>query len=143
MRNLEQSGRLLASRLSLERRKGSGVFPKEDVPSRERKMITWIYGESGAGKTTLAKNLLSNKTIHLDGDDMRESISKGLGFSNEDRLENNLRIARLAKVLDRQGFDVVVSTICPTPEMRQQVFWITKCRFVKIEGGFIHEIKKN
>ena len=104
-------------------------------------MIYWIYGESGSGKTTLAKKLASNpQTIILDGDDMRGSISADLGFSQDDRRQNNLRIARLATVLERQGFDIVISTICPTEELRKEVYWITKCRFIKVEGEFKSEI---
>ena len=102
-------------------------------------MIWWIYGESGSGKTTLAKKLINNKTIHLDGDELRATISKELGFSREDRIKHNLRVAQLAKLLDNKGFDVVVSTICPYPELRQQVYWICKCRFVKVEGEFKYE----
>ena len=103
-------------------------------------MIYWIVGESGSGKSTLARRMLTENTVHLDGDEMRATICKDLGFNDEDRLENNLRIARLARLMADKGFDVVVSTICPTKEMRQQVYWITKCRFVKMEGGFTCEI---
>ena len=94
-------------------------------------MITWCYGESGSGKTTLANQLPG---IKLDGDAIRNGMNKDLGFTMEDRLENNRRIACIADLLNRQGYDVVVSTICPTQEMRQQVYWICKCRFVKVEG---------
>ena len=96
-------------------------------------MIHWIYGESGSGKTTLAKKLLDTRTVHLDGDDMRR-VWTDLGFTEEDRLTNNLRIAHLARVLDRQGFNVVVSTICPTQEIRDSVQKITGCTFIHIEG---------
>ncbi|MFH0782935.1 MAG: adenylyl-sulfate kinase [Pseudomonadota bacterium] len=99
-------------------------------------MIWWIYGNSGSGKTTLAKKLTTPATIHLDGDDMRSSISLDLGFSKEDREENNRRIARLAKVLENQGFDIVVSTICPFEELRKEVYYICKCRFIKVEGRY-------
>ncbi len=99
-------------------------------------MITWITGESGSGKTTLAHKLTDNRTILLDGDTMRATITKDLGFSKKDRIENNLRIARLANELDKQGFDVTVSTICPYDELKQQVYWICKCRFIKIDGKF-------
>ncbi len=97
-------------------------------------MITWITGNSGAGKTTLAKKVIaSDGGILLDGDSMRTCWK--LGFSKEDRIENNLRIARIAKVLSLQGFNVVVSTICPYRDLRQQVKDITQCRFVYLEGG--------
>jgi len=91
-------------------------------------MIIWITGGRGAGKTTLARELCRKMSaVHLDGDDMRASISADHGFSNEDRIENNLRIARLAKILSEQGKDVVCSTICPDIEnLRKQVWHIAK-----------------
>lgn len=96
-------------------------------------MIIWIRGERGVGKTTLAKEL-QNKikgSVLLDGDDMRASISTDLGFSDLDRLENNKRIARLAKVLNEQGLDVIVATICPG-KVKQEVYFICKCRFIDL-----------
>ena len=96
-------------------------------------MIQWIHGESGVGKTTLAKKLLDSRTVHLDGDDMRR-VWTDLGFSDKDRMANNVRIAHLARVLDRQGFNVVVSTICPTQEIRDAVKAITNCVFIHIES---------
>lgn len=99
-------------------------------------MIWWIYGPSGAGKSTLAKELVKGiGAIHLDGDDMRSSISADLGFSEEDRRENNIRIAKLAVVLEKQGHSVVVSTICPYESLRDQVYFICKCRFIKVEAA--------
>ncbi len=97
-------------------------------------MIIWITGKSGAGKTTLAKELcLKMQAVNLDGDEMRASISTDLGFSDQDRITNNLRIARLAKVMENQGFDVVISTICPDIEdLREQVKSITKCKFIHL-----------
>jgi len=94
--------------------------------------IQWIHGASGSGKSTLARKLLDTKTIHLDGDDMRR-VWTDLGFSDEDRRTQNLRVAHLARVLDRQGFNVVVSTICPTQELRAEVYAITGCTFIHIE----------
>ena len=99
-------------------------------------MITWITGESGAGKSTLARKLKDNHDIWLDADELRPIISKGLGFSDKDRLENNINFARLAKVLSDQGHDVIVSTICPTDKIKQEVYWICKCRFIEIRGKF-------
>jgi hypothetical protein len=100
--------------------------------------ITWITGNSGAGKTTLAKKILrADGGILLDGDDMRSCWS--LGFSKEDRIENNLRIAHIARVLEKQGFNVVVATICPYVALRAQVKEITNCRFISLDGGKIGE----
>ena len=95
--------------------------------------IQWIYGgASGCGKSTLARKLLDAKTVHLDGDDMRR-VWTDLGFSDEDRRTQNLRVANLARVIERQGFNVVVSTICPTPELQAEVYSITGCTFIHIE----------
>ena len=98
-------------------------------------MIWWLYGESGAGKTVLAKRL-SDSAILLDADAIRPAICEDLGYTEGDRCKNNKRIARLAKLLDDQGFDVVVSTICPYEDLREEVYFICKCRFVKVEGKF-------
>jgi adenylylsulfate kinase-like enzyme len=63
-------------------------------------MIVWLTGNSGAGKTTIAHGLrMFFNIINLDGDEMRECVSSGLSLTPEDREENNLRVARLAKVL--------------------------------------------
>ena len=96
-------------------------------------MIIWCRGKRKSGKTTLAKQLqkLMPNSLILDGDEMRDSISKGLGFSDEDRMENNLRIARLAKILEAQGFPVIVATICPG-KIKKEVFHITGCRFIEL-----------
>lgn len=98
-------------------------------------MITWITGNSGSGKTTLAHRLRKNEII-LDGDEMR-AVWVGLGFAKEDREEQNLRVARLAKTLELQGFNIIVSTICPYRELRKEVQRITGCRFIYLEGGKI------
>lgn len=118
-------------------------------------MITWIFGNTESGKTTLAKEITRsfyNKNgntdfsedeienspytdaIWLDGNDMRE-IWTDLGLSKKDRWEQNLRVARLAKILDGQGFNVVVSVICPYKKLRKEVKKITNCKFIYIEGG--------
>lgn len=97
-------------------------------------MIFWIFGEQMAGKTTLGKFMAKRMNgILLDGDAMRNSISKDLGFSDEDRFENNLRIARLAKELESQGFVVIVATILPDIEgLRKEVLHITRCKFISL-----------
>jgi len=95
-------------------------------------MITWITGNSGAGKTVLAKKLNNNHII-LDGDEMRKVWR--LGFSKKDRWEQNLRIARLAKILEKQKFNIIIATICPYVKLRQEVKKITNCKFIYLSGG--------
>jgi len=107
-------------------------------------MITWILGQSNAGKSTLANALQGiedgnmgspyHLSINLDGDDLRK-IWTDLGFSKRDRYEQNLRVAKLAKLLDDQGVNVVVSVICPYKELRAKIKKITNCKFIYIEGG--------
>ena len=95
-------------------------------------MIIWVRGERGVGKTTLAKTLQKKMGgVFLDGDEMRASISKDLGYEEKDRMENNLRIARLAKILHEQGHDVIVATICPD-YVKQEVYWVCKCTFIDL-----------
>lgn len=95
--------------------------------------IIWIYGNTGAGKTTLAKRIRSDNTILLDGDRMRE-IWK-LGFTKEDRWEQNLRTARLAAYLYEQGFEVIVALICPYKKLREEVTKLINPRWILVEGG--------
>lgn len=94
-------------------------------------MIWWITGNSGSGKTTLAKKM--NNVVVLDGDELRECWH--LGFTKEDRWEQNRRAALLAKMIEKQGYDVIVSTICPYKDLRKEVQAITGCKFVYLEGG--------
>lgn len=97
--------------------------------------ITWITGNSGAGKTTLAKKILAaDGGILLDGDEIRGCWTD-LGFDEASRREQNLRVARLAKLLNSQGFNVIVSVICPYKDLRGQVKEITNCRFIYLDGG--------
>lgn len=97
------------------------------------RVITWITGNSGAGKTTLAHQSRSNEII-LDGDALRK-VWTDLDLTREGRWEHNLRTARLAKMLADQGFGVIVATICPYAELRRHVQSITGCVFVYLHGG--------
>lgn len=105
-------------------------------------MITWLTGNTGAGKTSYAKELQWEKTkmdrrkppIILDGDEMRE-VWPGIGLSKEDRWENNLRVARLAMLLRLQGFEVIVAVICPYEKLRREVHKICGCQFFYMPDG--------
>ena len=89
--------------------------------------VFWLFGRSGAGKTTLARRLLdglhnrSIPAIYLDGDEMRSSLCSDLGFNSGARLENHRRIAEVARLLTQQGLNVVVSTMAPEYTQRDRV----------------------
>jgi adenylyl-sulfate kinase len=87
----------------------------------------WLTGLSGAGKTTIAVALEEKlrqrgvKIERLDGDTVRESLTRDLGFSKEDRDKNIERVTFVAKLLSRNGVGVVGSFISPYIAMRDYV----------------------
>ena len=87
-------------------------------------LVIWLTGLSGAGKTTLARAirqelLQTGQAIELlDGDEVRENLSHGLGFSKEDRDRNVHRIGFVARLLARNGVTVLVSAISPDRQSR-------------------------
>ena len=87
--------------------------------------VVWFTGLSGAGKTTVA-NIVEAEleqrghvVDHLDGDIVRTHLSKGLGFSKEDRDTNIARIGWVASRISRAGAAVIVSAISPYEELRR------------------------
>jgi adenylylsulfate kinase len=92
-----------------------------------RGFTLWFTGLSGAGKTTISEIVeheLKERGLRvevLDGDIVRTNLSKGLGFSREDRNINVLRIGFVAELLTRNGVGVIVSAISPFEEAREQV----------------------
>ncbi len=86
----------------------------------------WFTGLSGAGKTTLADRLepilreRRLKVEKLDGDVIRTNLSKGLGFSKEDRDANIRRIAFVCDLLTRNGVAVITSAISPYRDVRDE-----------------------
>lgn len=89
--------------------------------------VIWFTGLSGAGKTTLVTALISHleaagrEVEILDGDIVRENLSKGLGFSHEDRDTNVRRIGFVAGLLAKHGVTVLVSAISPYQDTRAEV----------------------
>ncbi len=87
----------------------------------------WFTGLSGAGKTTLTNEIVPQlkargvKVEVLDGDEVRTNLSKGLGFSKEDRDTNIRRIGYVARLLSRNGVGVIVAAISPYAEIRDEV----------------------
>lgn len=107
--------------ISLDKRIEKISGTKERQKSSPTHPIIWLTGQSGSGKTTIAQGLKPIfSAVVLDGDELRQSISKELGFSQEDRHTHNLRVARLAQVLARQSL-VIVSVIAPFKATRKQI----------------------
>jgi len=87
----------------------------------------WLTGLSGAGKTTLAALLateLGARGVNvevLDGDEVRTNLSKGLGFSKEDRDTNIRRIGYVCRLLSRNGVSTISAAISPYRAVRDEV----------------------
>jgi adenylylsulfate kinase/bifunctional enzyme CysN/CysC len=81
--------------------------------------VIWLFGLSGAGKTTISLNLQQqiqtpdNQVVLLDGDLLRKGINQDLSFSNDDRLENIRRVAEIAKLLSQNNVTCICSLITP------------------------------
>lgn len=87
----------------------------------------WLTGLSGAGKTTLATEMARELRARgvsvevLDGDQVRTNLSKGLGFSKEDRDTNIRRIGYVCRLLSRNGVAAISAAISPYREARDEV----------------------
>ncbi|MGH2922767.1 MAG: adenylyl-sulfate kinase [Solirubrobacterales bacterium] len=98
----------------------------------------WFTGLSGAGKTTISKlvedelRARGSSAEILDGDVVRENLSKGLGFSKEDRDTNIRRIAFVADLLSRNGVPVITAAISPYREIRQEARDLMGERFIEV-----------
>jgi adenylyl-sulfate kinase len=94
--------------------------------NRRRGVILWFTGLSGAGKSTQALALrplieLDWPVEILDGDEIRTHLSKGLGFSREDRNLNVSRVGFVARLLARNGVFAITAAISPYREVRDEV----------------------
>lgn len=85
----------------------------------------WLTGLSGAGKSTISReierrlNAIGRNVEIMDGDVIRTNLSKGLGFSREDRITNNKRIAFVCSLLTRNGVACIAAAISPYREARE------------------------
>ena len=101
-------------------------------------LTVWLTGLPSAGKTTLAhaleKRLLADghRVEVLDGDVLRTHLTRGLGFSREDREENVRRIGFVAHLLARNGVVVVVSVISPYRAVRDELRELHAGRFFEV-----------
>ncbi len=109
---------------------------------RNKKGFTlWFTGLSGAGKTTLAgfvEQELRARGVSvevLDGDEIRTNLSKGLGFSKEDRDTNIRRIGYVCRLLSRNGVAAISAAISPYREVRDEVR-----RLIEADGATFIEV---
>ncbi|HRQ41045.1 MAG TPA: adenylyl-sulfate kinase [Chloroflexota bacterium] len=95
--------------------------------NEQQGFVVWMTGLSGAGKTTVALEMLRQldgrnlRLERLDGDVVREGLTRDLGFSAEDRAKNIERVAFVAKLLSRNGVGCICSFISPYQNVRDHV----------------------
>src|SRR2546425_12110912 len=101
----------------------------------------WFTGLSGAGKTTLARFVEQELRARglpvevLDGDEVRTNLSKGLGFSKEDRDTNIRRIGYVCRLLSRNGVAAISAAISPYREVRDEIR-----RLIEADGAAFIEV---
>jgi adenylylsulfate kinase len=99
---------------------------RRETPADEGGFTVWLTGLPCSGKSTIAAKLEQylkgrrRKVEVLDGDVVRQNLSKGLGFSRADRDTNVQRIGFVAHLLSRNGVAVVVAAVSPYAEARQK-----------------------
>jgi len=104
----------------------------------DKGLTLWFTGLSGSGKSTLAEYLtprlrdLGNRVEVLDGDEVRENLSKGLGFSKEDRDTNIRRIGYVANMLARNGVVAITAAISPYRALRREVRSRAQAPFIEV-----------
>lgn len=110
--------------------KGRGVSGQPGLEAEKRAgrgAVLWFTGLSGAGKTTIADRLYDKlramglKVEKLDGDSVRQHLTRDLGYSRQDREENIRRVGYVAKLLSRNGVIVVASFISPYRKQREEL----------------------
>ena len=121
------------------RKETAEILKKMYPPRHEQGMCLWFTGLSGSGKSTTAEILTSlllergRQVTLLDGDVVRTHLSKGLGFSREDRDTNILRIGFVAGEIARQGGIVIAAAISPYRTTRNEVRkMVGEERFIEI-----------
>jgi adenylylsulfate kinase len=126
------------SRKRLEKQNRYRPMTTDTEDRKNRGLVLWLTGLSSSGKTTLSLELEREMKLRgcrveiLDGDLVRKSLSKGLGFSREDRDTNIRRIGFVANLLSRNGVVVIVAAISPYRAAREEVRRMVENTFVEI-----------
>lgn len=129
------SNTVAAGILNFALRRDKNLFEMERTISREDKetvqghkgLVIWMTGFSGAGKSTIANGVEAVlhreglRTAILDGDSIRKGLSKDLGFTAGDRIENTRRVSEVAKILVDLGLIVIVALISPFRSERESI----------------------
>jgi len=104
-----------------------------------RSLVIWLTGLSGSGKSTIANNLEQKLfkdgvlTYILDGDNVRNTLNKDLGFLENDRRENIRRIGEVSKIMTEAGLVVITAFISPFNKERQMVRdLLSKDEFIEV-----------
>lgn len=110
---------------------------------RSAGFILWLTGLSGAGKSTLSRALHAHLARCqpmevLDGDEVRTWLSRGLGFSREDREENVRRIGQVARLLAKHGVGVIAAAISPYAASRAEVRRLAEAAGIPFVEVFVH-----
>ncbi|MDQ6909328.1 MAG: adenylyl-sulfate kinase [Actinomycetota bacterium] len=101
-------------------------------------LTVWFTGLPAAGKTTLARGLASRlagdgrRVEVLDGDIVRTRLTRDLGFSKDDRIENVRRVGFVANLLSRNGVIVLCSVISPYRDAREEVRRLHGDRYLEV-----------
>lgn len=110
-----------------------GVVNDDSSRPPSHGLTVWLTGISSSGKTTIARGVYGKilerklRVEWLDGDRIRQTLSKGLGYSREDRNEHIRRIGFVADLLTRNGVVVLVSAIAPYRDIRTEMRAKIKC----------------
>jgi adenylyl-sulfate kinase len=97
------------------------------MANKNKGFTLWFTGLSGAGKSTLTQKLVPELKARglnvevLDGDEVRTNLSKGLGFTKEDRDTNIRRIGYVCRLLSRNGVATISAAISPYRDVRNEV----------------------
>jgi sulfate adenylyltransferase len=114
------------------------ILNETNPPKFRQGLTIWFTGLSGSGKSTVAQGLIERlaefgrNCSFLDGDEIRTHLSKGLGFSKEDRDTNIRRVGYVAGLISKHGGTTLCSVISPYRAVRDEARGMSKGNFVEV-----------